>query len=645
LIERFMRKAAWTIFNLLFLASGLKSPLQAQSPIGRESPLSSQAAGIYRPHIVFYPDGRFLASFDTNDDSGSRIWARRFSSLGQPLGSEILIRQGTNAGNNSLVVAQARPLVRQDGGFWVLWYELHPDLCRTPTAGLGGANFFRSYSVDGISITAPSRLGEDCEFRIQQALAINDDRLLTLGDKSQGSLSEPFFVAVGEYDAKTGKSLGIFAVDQPRLSVNSLALFLESPQSLFAAWQTATGDSSTSAVWGRRFTPEGNPLDPPIVFNRRGQPGWTNPEVARDGEGNFIAVWEAQEKDGPYEDIYAQRVSASGERVGRIFVVNTIRTSAQRYPTVSADRFGNFVVVWQSYDPALGQFLGWHLRGQLFHKDGRRVGKEFVIPNPGGDNDTWNPKVIFGPNGTFLLHYVATGPVMIRRYAASPGDEACVWRGNTVQCDTGRTGGEAELPLALQLGPGDVPLFGDVDGDGRADPCVRRGGKFLCDTGHEGTLNWQVSFGQGGRAETPLMGDVDGDGRAEACLWDGKELRCDTAHNGGRAEWTVKLGQPGDIPLLGDVDGDGRADPCVFRAGQFLCDTAHDGSAAWKVTFGEPGDLPVLGDFDGDGRADPCVFRAGELLCDTAHDGGTHPAHLVFGRPGDRPLLGNLDGL
>lgn len=360
---------------------------------------------------------------------------------------------------------------------------------------------------------------------------------------------------------------------------------------------------------------------------------------------NFVAVWQAKDRDSPQEDIYAQRVSASGEKIGRIFVVNSIRVSAQRSPSVASDRFGNFVVAWQSFDPALGQFQGWHVRGQLFRKDGRRVGKEFVIPNPGGDNDDWQPNVVFGPNGTFLLHYVATGPVLIRRYAASPADEPCVWRGQSIECDTGRTGGEAELPLTFRLERGDVPLFGDVDGDGRADPCVRRGRQFLCDTDHEGgKLEWQVRFGAS--QDIPLMGDVNGDGRAEACLRSGRQWQCDTGRNGGRAEWTVTFGEPGDLPLLGDVDGDRRDDLCIVRSGRFLCDTAHNGGAAeWTVTFGQSGDLPVLGDFDGDGRDDACVFRAGEFLCDTGHDGGAPEGRLMFGRTGDRPLLGNLDGL
>jgi hypothetical protein len=611
----------------------LAGPLQGQSPIGKELQLDPGPDGIYGPDIAFYPDGRFLIGYQTVDGNGDdKLWVRRYSQLGALSGHPILVRPGlvshlTDAAGIKLVLGV-------DGGFWTLWYEMLP-------ARFGPSA--RRYSEAGEPLADALPLQGDSSFFPVSGLSIEEDRLTVLGSTLDPDTDQRQ-PRIAEFDARDGALLRSFAVDQPWPFTDPLALFLESPGSLFVAWHRVTGESQTSGVWGQRLTRDGAPLAPPLLFNRRTQPAWGGPQVTRDGNGNFIAVWQARDQDGPYEDIYAQRVSASGEKVGGIFVVNTVRKSAQRYPTVAADRLGNFVVAWQSFDPAIG-FSGWHLEGQLFRKDGRRVGRGFVIPNPGGDNDTWNPKVTFGPNGTFLLDYVATGPVLIRRYSASPGDEVCVWRGDTVQCDTGRTEGKAEWPLALQLYPGDVPLFGDVDGDGRADPCVRRGRNFLCDTEHEGTLSWQVSFGKGGVGEIPLMGDVNGDGRAEACLWSERELRCDVAHDGGRAEWTVRLGQPRDIPLLGDVDGDGRADPCVYRAGQFLCDTAHDGSAGWRVTFGRPGDQPVLGDFDGDGRADPCVFRAGELLCDTAHDGGSHPAHLVFGRPGDRPLLGNLDGL
>ncbi|HEX6904758.1 MAG TPA: hypothetical protein VF789_33940 [Thermoanaerobaculia bacterium] len=401
-------------------------------------------------------------------------------------------------------------------------------------------------------------------------------------------------------------------------------------------------------LFEQRFALQGAPLSPRVRFNRARTPADRSfaASVAVDGQGNSIAVWEGKDVNGPFQDIYAQRASGTGEKIGRMFVVNPIRLSAQRYPSVAADRHGNFVIAWQSFDPTQGQFFGWHVRAQLFRKDGRRVGPEIVIADPLSQNDQWEPTVVFGPNGTFLLHYIETGPVLFRRYAASPADEPCVWSGAEVRCDTGRTGGEAELPLAMRLYPGDVPLFGDVDGDGRADPCLRRGRALLCDTDHEGgAMEFSVRFGR--PDETPLLGDVNGDGRADPCVRSGRFFLCDTKRDGGRAEWSLAFGDPGDLPLLGDLDGDGRDDPCVFRGSRLLCDTAHDGGAA-EVVLDLPtlrGDLPVLGDFDGDGRDDACLLRVGRFLCDTAHDGGRLEAELSFGHAGDRPLLGNLDGL
>jgi hypothetical protein len=604
--------------------AALTTPLQAQSPIGKEFPFYSGPDGAYDPDVVYYPDGRFLVAFKTVDGNGDdSLWVQRYSLAGNPSGPVILVRQGIK--NHLTDTAGIRLIPEKGGGFWSVWYEMLLD-----RFGLSA----RRFSAAGEPLADEFPLAEEPRFFPISAILV-EDRLIVLGRRFDSDTSRP---GVAEFDSTSGALLGGFAVDQPYPFAQPLALFLDSPQTLSVAWWTATGDPQTSGAWARRFNRDGTAIDPPLLLNRRAQPGWSEAQVARDGEGNLVAVWQATDRDGPYEDIYAQRFSAAGERIGRIFGVNTVRLSAQRYPSVAADRSGNFVVAWQSFDPALGS-SGWHLRAQLFRKDGRRVGREIVIPNPGGDNDTWEPKAIFGPNGTFLLHYVAAGPVMIRRYAASPGDEPCVWRGNAVRCDTGRTGGEAEIPKALAVLPGDVPLLGDVDGDGRADPCVRRGRRFLCDVDHEGgTWEWQVTFGQGGEREVPLMADVDGDGRAEACVRSGRQFQCDTAHDGGKAEWTATFGEPGDPPLLGDVDGDGRADPCVFRAGQFLC-------RGLTVTFGQPGDLPVLGDFDGDGRADPCVFRAGQFLCDTAHDGGAAEGRLLFGSPGDRPLLGNLDGL
>ena len=85
-------------FRILYLAlvyACLRVPpsLQAQSPIGMDFRLYSGALASFEPRVVFYPDGRFLATFGTADDAGSSVWVKRFSASGKSLGPEILVRK------------------------------------------------------------------------------------------------------------------------------------------------------------------------------------------------------------------------------------------------------------------------------------------------------------------------------------------------------------------------------------------------------------------------------------------------------------------------------------------------------------------------------------------------------------------------
>ncbi len=103
------------------------------------------------------------------------------------------------------------------------------------------------------------------------------------------------------------------------------------------------------------------------------------------------------------------------------------------------------------------------------------------------------------------------------------GDAACVYRPaeTTFFCDTARNGGDDEY--AVRFGTAsDLPLLGDVDGDGRDDPCVFR------------------------PAETTFF--------------------CDTAHNGGDDEYAVRFGTASDLPLLGSLGRPfGTVIPLVIR--------------------------------------------------------------------------------
>ena len=376
-----------------------------------------------------------------------------------------------------------------------------------------------------------------------------------------------------------------------------------------------------------------------------------NAYVAPGPSDGAIVAWQSQRQDGDLGGIFAQRFDSNLSKIGPEFRVNEITRSDQREPRIASDPEGNFAVVWKRFVP--DQF-GYETNLRLFGAGGAPVTPREMRANQirGGASEE-NGVAAFGPRGTLAVAFTAlrggphfTHALYLRRYLASPGDDACVLRGAKLFCDGVRSGGEAEITFDLaSLGASISPesvLLADFSGDGRADFCVLGADRVSCDSNHQNGKATLVLTTPAGRV---LAGDVDGDGRDDLCGREGSILSCDTDLDGVvDLAWT--FGLPSDLPLLGDLDGDGRDDLCTVHGATFACDLAHDGgSAEFRVDFGPAGQEPFLGDLDRDGRADPCRYGAGAFRCDTAHDGGSAESRLVFGQRGDRPILRNLDGL
>ena len=585
--------------------------------------------------VAVAPDGGVVVAWEDgpllSDPGPNKLLLSGFSVQDAPLGSPYLVARDPSGGccfaasmaensNGELVVAfpVARPQARRYG------FAHGPQNLKLNSSR-------KAFPRDATNVALDSR-GDFVVVWVSQG-----QELPSPTDAGTGIFGR----LVSPLGALIGPEFHVNSVEQGR-QVSPVVSMAAETGAFVVVWETnPTGNGAQ--VGAQLFSPTGARVGGEFRIGSVIDGPWQpHAAVAMAPDGSFVVVWqEPVAGNASTYIILGQRFSAEGAPAGSQLRISEGLPGRQEYPQIACDPHGNFVVTWNE-DGTAGVTMS-----RLYWANGTPVTKSPIALTQGVGQE--GAAVAFGSNGTFAIGWTEMFPLIgmiahVRRFSASPGPEFCIFRSGVFSCDTGRTGGIAEVRHPFGGDPGDIGLLGDVDGDGRADPCVFRSGRFLCDTAHDyGAAEFKEKFGQSG--DTPLLGDIDGDGRADPCVFRSGHFLCDSAHDGQVHQDLSLPFQPGDLPLLGDVDGDGRADPCLFRAGLFLCDVHHDGSLGLTIPLGRPGDIPLLADFDGDGIAKPCVYRGKELLCRTGRNSGSVQTILTFGDGSGTPLVGNLDGL
>jgi hypothetical protein len=168
-----------------------------------------------------------------------------------------------------------------------------------------------------------------------------------------------------------------------------------------------------------------------------------------------------------------------------------------------------------------------------------------------------------------------------------------------------------------------VPLLADWNGDGIATPGRYDAGQWFVTNATVDSAQWEGKTAFGGNpGDIPVTGQIDKDGRADVGVFNGGTWLWQ--HSNGRQPSTDQFGAAGDIPIVGDWDGNGRDDVGVVRGntwilritgvdhkpsyigGKAKVTMVPDAHAALvQFTLGVPGDVPVVGDWDRNSRDEP----------------------------------------
>ncbi len=185
---------------------------------------------------------------------------------------------------------------------------------------------------------------------------------------------------------------------------------------------------------------------------------------------------------------------------------------------------------------------------------------------------------------------------------------------------------------------GDILVAADYLGIGRIQPAVFRSGTWYVSGGP--TIAWGMA------GDVPVAADFDGDGQADLGIFRNGTWHILLSAGNYTTSATFALGNPGDVPLVGDYDGDGRADLGIFRNGLWS-GLVSSSNYTMSVTgsFGTSGDIPVEGDYDGDGLTDVAVYRpsTGEWFMRQSSNGAIK-TQVFGGVAGDVPMPADYDG-
>ncbi len=246
------------------------------------------------PEVAMDANGNFVVVWSSNPSSDADIRARRYNNSGVAQGSDFNV-------NTYTTNDQSRPAVAMDldGDFVVVWQSRGTPTGNTDTSdfSIQGQRYTKTGAANGTQFQVNTYTTST---QIYPSVGIDDD-----GD----------FVVVWQ-------SFGSFGTD-----------------------------SSGHSVQGQRFNAAGVKQSSQFQVNQYTTSLQSDPAVAMDGSGDFIITWVSVGSRGsdtqPFSIQGAHYLSAGISQLGE-FQVNTFTTSTQNRSAVAMDRFGDYIVVWDS---------------------------------------------------------------------------------------------------------------------------------------------------------------------------------------------------------------------------------------------------------------------------------------------------------
>lgn len=363
----------------------------------------------YRPAVGIDSDGDFAIVWHSSgsngpDNSNESIQGRVFSDAGLPLLAEFQVNRYTTNAQTQPAVA-----VDSDGDFVVAWQSM---------GSAGGDTLNTSIQAQQLDFGQLDHQANQYTTGSQALPAVASDSdgdfvVVWQSNGSLGSDSDGYSIQARLYDGNGLPKGDQFQVNSYTTSNQvAPAVSMDSDGDFVVVWQSggAVGDNSGYSIQAQRFNSSGLAQGGQFQPNSYTTNDQRFPDISLDNDGDFVVVWESGGSDGTDSDSYSiqgQRFNSSATAVGLQFQVNSYTTNGQTAAAISLDSDGDFVVVWTS-DGSGGDSSNGSVQGQRFNSSATPAGLQFQV-NSYTTNQQGSPDVSLDSDGDFVVVWQSTG--------------------------------------------------------------------------------------------------------------------------------------------------------------------------------------------------------------------------------------------
>jgi len=330
--------------------------LNAQTtPCDNEKQVNTTTANAQQyPAIAMDSSGAYVVVWESydQDTDGYGIYLQRYNSDGSTNGSETLVNSSTTAGDQRYPDVAMAPT----GEHIVTWMSYSED--EVDTWGI----YHRSYDAAGSTVL--TNVNTNTNDTHQQKfpkidIGTGGNGVVVWTEVEDDSIYRVYMRPMNSSGTHLANTAIVAADTNAFLGHCDVAV--DGSGNYVIVWQQYNSSNGTSEVYFQRYDDTYSADGSATLINSTTAQNQIAPTVEMDESGNFTVAWVSYGQDGDGNGIYAQRFNAAGNTQGSEIQVSSTSANSQNHPAIAMTTDGYFTIAWTSYGQD-GSYTGVYLQ-------------------------------------------------------------------------------------------------------------------------------------------------------------------------------------------------------------------------------------------------------------------------------------------